>query len=196
MELSDFLQKLKSAFDGYDKEIPIITHENPDPDAISAGYGMLMILKLLGLKPGAIYYSGEVSHPQNKALIGALNVDFCNYDKEPFEDGLLGVCVDIVGIGKDTNQQKITDKNVTIKAIVDHHKGRHDKQAVCDVRQVASTASIICEHLVSLGYDFSDDENGSDLATALLFGLKTDSLDYVSETMTKEDYSALKTLAP
>ena len=36
-----FLEDLKESFKAYNKEIPIIIHNFPDPDAISSAFGML-----------------------------------------------------------------------------------------------------------------------------------------------------------
>jgi len=182
-----FLDKLKNTFQDYEEEIPIITHNYPDPDAISSALGMVQILKLLGLKPGGIYYTGEISHPQNKSLVTVFNITLINYEKIPFESGVKAVCVDISNVGEGTNQTGITDVN--IKAVVDHHKSKAIKGAISDIRHVGSCASIIWSLLTDLNFDFSSDE-GCQLATALLVGLKTDTQDLTSETAESLDFEA------
>jgi len=188
-----FLRELFSTFQDYDKNIPIILHNFPDPDAIASGLGMSIILKLFNLKCAGIYYSGEVSHPQNKSLVTLLNIMMTNFEKEPFEKGLHAICIDLNDVGESSNQPQIKKDYVKIKAIIDHHKSKSVKGATSDVRAVGSTSSIIYEYLNKLDYNF-DTEEGAALATALLVGIKTDTQDLMSDNTSKLDLDAYEGL--
>ena len=188
-----FLEALTGIFKDYDKEILILIHNFPDPDAIASGIGMQAVLRLLDLKPGPVYYSGEISHPQNRSLVTLLNISVLNYEKEPFEDGLWGICVDMNGVGQDTNQPHISTQNVTVKAVVDHHKAKHSKDTLVDNRFVGATSSIIWDYLKKLDYNFKTEE-GATIATGLLVGLKTDTQELVSDNTAKLDFEASQDL--
>ena len=185
----EFLAKLKEAFKDYQAEIPIVTHDFPDPDAIASAMGMSEVLKLLGLKPGGIYYTGEISHPQNKSLVNLLNIFLINYEKEPFEKGLPCICVDINDVGEGTNQPRITSELANVKAVIDHHKGKNPSDALVDSRHSGSTSAIVWEYLKKLNFNFNN-EHGEAVATSLIVGVKTDTMDLLSDNTSKLDSDA------
>lgn len=181
----------KGVLGDYDKEIHVIVHSYPDPDAISSALGIHHYLAALGYKVGNIYYSGEVSHPQNMAMLNILNLKMVDYDEHPFELGIKAILVDTSNIGPDSNQQSIDPKTVEIVAVVDHHRGKNPKCAKIDSREVGSCASIVWEYLNSVQYDFSTDE-GSNLATSIVLGISTDTNFLTSENVTDLDFEAYK----
>lgn len=179
----------KAIFGDYDKEILIIVHSYPDPDAISSALGMHHYLAALGYKVGNIYYSGEVSHPQNMSMLNILNLKMVDIDENPFEEGSKAILVDTNNIGPDSNQQSIDPKTVEIVAVIDHHKGRNPKGAKVDSRTVGACASIVWDYLNSISYDFSTEE-GAVLATALSTGISTDTDSLMSDNIADLDFQA------
>ncbi len=174
-------------------DIAILTHNYPDPDAIGSAWGMCALLRKLGKSVSGIYYSGEISHPQNKAITTLLDINLINYDEHPFDSGVSAVVVDMNGVGDNTNQTHISPDQVDIKLVIDHHKGSHPVGAKVDSRLVGATASIVWEYLSKNGYDFSAEE-AKGLATALVVGIFTDTNSLTSDNMANLDFDAYKDL--
>lgn len=176
-----------------EKDTHVIIHNFPDPDAISSAMGAIQLIKTLGFKAGSIYYTGEISHPQTKSMVTLLNANLVDYEDEPFEPGSNVVLVDTNNVGEGSNQTLINPKNVNVLAVIDHHKGKHPKDAKVDSRTVGSTASIICEYLKSSNYDF-DSDDGKVLATALVAGIFTDTSSLMSDNIANLDFEAYQFL--
>lgn len=184
----------KDLLSGNDGEINIIIHNFPDPDSISSALGVQQILRIIGSKVGKIYYTGEVSHPQNRALLTILNADITNYEDEPFEKGSSAILVDCNNVGKESNQQFIKPEDVNIIAVIDHHKGKHSKGVKVDCRYVGSCASIIWDYLNQLKFNFDASDESKQLATALSIGIFTDTNSLTSDNIQTLDFEAYQSL--
>ncbi|MFW6173560.1 MAG: DHH family phosphoesterase [Elusimicrobiota bacterium] len=176
-----------------DKETHVVIHNFPDPDAIASAMGIIQMIKHLGHKPGNIYYTGEVSHPQNKSMVTLLNANLINYEDDPFEDGSEVILVDTNNVGEESNQPLIDPKSVKVVAIIDHHKGKHPRGAKIDSRHVGASASIVWEYLKKANFDF-DSEEGKILATALVTGIFTDTQSLMSDNIATLDFEAYQVL--
>ena len=191
--LTDKQLNLKDIFSKYKKDIHIVIHNYPDPDAISSAMGVLQLLKVLKLKPGKIYYSGEISHPQNKSMVTLLNIDLTSYEEDTFKQGSKVILVDTNCVGPDSNQPIIDERDVDVADVFDHHKGRHPNEAKVDCRYTGSTATLVWEYLQASSYSF-DTEEGKILATALITGIVTDTNHLMSDNITDLDFEAYKEL--
>lgn len=187
-EMIDFKQLVDT-----DKNIHVLIHNFPDPDAIGSALGVLSLLKLLGHKQSKIYYSGEVSHSQNKTMLTLLNIDMVNYDEEPFEEGSKVILVDTNNVGSESNQQSVKSDRVEILAVIDHHKGNHPKNAKIDCRNTGATASIVWEYLKKYDFNF-DSDDGELVATALVVGIFTDTAQLTSDNIVDLDINAYRDL--
>lgn len=176
------------------KEVHVVIHAFPDPDSISSALGIIQILKMSDIKTGGIYYTGEISHPMNRALVTLLNITLIDYEKEPFEKGNDVIVVDCNGLGKDSNQQAITYNDANVIAIIDHHKGKNDKNIKIDYRNVGSCASIIWCYLNNLNFDFNSNEETKILATALAIGIFTDTSSLTSNNIADLDFLAYQNI--
>jgi len=193
--MSNKLLDLKEILGEEKSEINIITHNFPDPDAIASALGIHHLLKILNYKPGRIYYSGEISHPQNKSMITLLKIEMANYEDQPFEDGSKVILVDTNNLGPESNQHDIDASNADVVAVFDHHKGKHPKGSQVDSRKVGATSSIIWEYLQKYECDFESEE-GRILATALILGIFTDTNMLMSDNISDLDFEAFKSLVP
>lgn len=183
----------KEIFQDCDKEIPVVIHANPDPDAMSSAWGVNVILRQSGLKPAGVYYSGEISHPMNKAMTTLLDMSLNRLDDTEFEEGTKIILIDTSNIGPDTNQPSITEDQVEVSVVIDHHKGKNPKTAKVDRRTAGATASIVWEYLKDINYEFNSDE-GKLLATALVTGVFTDTQNLMSDSLTDLDFRAYEDL--
>lgn len=191
--MTDTRINLKKTFEGKENEINVIVHSFPDPDAISSAIAAQQVIKLTNHKPGKIYYSGEISHPQNRSMLTLLDIEMINYEEEPFDPGSPAVLVDTNTVGPQSNQGNISPSDVKVLAVFDHHKGKHPRGVDVDCRPVGSTAAIMWDYLHSLHYDF-DADDGKKMATALIVGISTDTATLTSDTVSDLDFEAYRFL--
>ena len=146
------------------KKLLILPHNDPDPDAITAAFGLSYILsKTMGVE-SKIAYQGIIGRAENRAL-----VRYLGYPLSLLKDSALPVIlVDAQpGIGNNPWQP-----DMQTVAVIDHHPRKDIAAEVpcVDVRpQMGATATIIYEYFLCLGLEIPDV-----LATALFYGIKTD----------------------
>lgn len=148
-------------------EFPLILmYGDPDPDAIGAALGLATIWRLAGVSP-IIRYTGEIVRYQNKLLLTYLKEPIERLRENELEGADLTAVVDAQpGFWK--------TRPPTPQVIIDHHPIQASTQAqFLDLREnYGSTASIITEYLTA-----ADITIRKRLATALLYGLSTDTGD-------------------
>lgn len=171
----------------------ILIHNFPDPDAISSALGVCQFVKMTSGKTPGIYYTGEISHPQNKSMLTLLNLTLEDYEEIPLDKSAKVVLVDTNNVGENSNQPLVEPNNVQVVAVIDHHKGGHPDGAKVDFRNVGATASIIWEYLQDVGYSYEGDE-GKLLATALVVGITTDTDSLMSDNTADLDFQAYQDL--
>ncbi len=180
--LVDRLQKLTEPC----KNLLILTHPNPDPDAIASALGMRAVLGR-NKQSATIGYLGQpLSRPENLAMLGLLDIDLKRVrgDELAAFDGIVLVdCQQNVFGGVD-----IPD----VLAVVDHHPERPDFKAPYQhiVPEEGSTATIITRYLRSL-----DIVPSQRLATALLYGVKSDTF-FLQRDVNDEDIDSFMYLYP
>ncbi len=160
--------RLLKSLSEYEKVL-IVTHDNPDPDALATGWAVWLVVKERLGKSVRLLGSGFISRAENRHMVKLLD--------PPIE--LLGsmTCPDRAGIVlvdcQSGNQDHLfCEDDGNLAAVVDHHaspKGRK-RPAFCDVRpRVAASASIATSYLREQKL-----EPGTRLATALLFAIRTE----------------------
>lgn len=151
--------------------ITIQCHDNPDADAIGAGYGLYLYFKSKG-KDVRLIYSGHnrIQKSNLKLMVERLKlpIEYVNPMEVPYMHikGLL-ITVDCqYGAG---NVLRIPADKV---AIVDHHQREiKDVELSLINPNLGSCSTLVWKLLTSAGYAV-DDESG--LGTALYYGLYTD----------------------
>ena len=144
----------------------ILIYGDPDPDAIGAALGLATLWKRAGGQP-TIRYTGEVRRYQNKLLL--------NWLKQPIEqvtpDELSGT--DLLAI-VDCQPSFWKEDRPRPQVIIDHHPRHPDSDGeYVDIRPTyGSTSTILTEYLT-----VSDTTIDRKLATALLYGLQSDTDD-------------------
>lgn len=173
-----------------DKSVAILVQHSPDPDCLGAAAGMEVLLKeRYGLLTDIFHY-GEVSHPQNKSMKNILHISLKNgTDFDPSNH-----CATVV---LDTDLSSTGFKSKSFKKVdvrIDHHSmDRDDEPRYSDVRSVGSTCSIIWEYLQEFEVDLSKYQ---DACTAMVLGIKTDTLDFTGSNTEELDMEAYRNLLP
>ena len=164
----------------------IFTHDYPDPDAIGAALGIQWLLnKHFGI-PSTIYYGGEISHKQNQTLINILNVQMKT--KDEYKSPGFTIYVDCKPGRESDNIKKC---NICI----DHHKGNDSDCEFIQNDSVGSCCTIISEYIKHFDLKFDDDID-ENVATALFFGIYSDTNELMSESVTDRDFIACQDLSP
>ena len=71
-EIADKLKRLKELTAGK-RKILILTHINPDPDAIASAYALRHLFKKWGVN-SVIAYEGVIGRPENRAMMRRLRI--------------------------------------------------------------------------------------------------------------------------
>lgn len=148
----------------------IQTHNFPDPDAIASAYGLQQLFKHFDI-PSTICHEGQIDKLSSKKML-----DLCNITMVPNEDIKNVMCEDdyIVLTDCQKNNGNTTDLIGTEVAVVDHHPTFVEASYnYKDIRIVGACASIIASYYRDLNI-----EPDANTATALLYGIKMDTLQF------------------
>lgn len=149
----------------------ILTHDNPDPDAIASAAGLRYLIEQACGLPAVVTVGGIVGRAENRALMDAVGVPFERIEGFEFLPGDAFVLVDAQpGSG---NNAVPVDARLT--ALIDHHPQRDDpgRASYHDVREEYGACSTIVVELLRAG----DIEPDRALATALFYAIQSETLD-------------------
>ncbi|MFB6180227.1 MAG: DHH family phosphoesterase [Halorientalis sp.] len=182
------LRQLRQVFWSIEDRLAIVTHDNPDPDAIASAIALQRIATTLGVDADVCYY-GRISHQENRAFINLLDLDLRRLepdaDLEEY-DGFALVDHSRPGV----NDQLPTDTEIDI--VIDHHPPRApvDAQFVDLRSNVGATSTLLIQYLQQFGITLDET-----VATALLFGIRIDTKDF-SREVSIADFEAAATIVP
>ncbi|MDY6780391.1 MAG: bifunctional oligoribonuclease/PAP phosphatase NrnA [Halobacteria archaeon] len=167
--------------------LAVVCHDNPDPDCIASALALRSVaVEEVGVSEVDIVYSGEVSHQQNRAFVNLLEVEMVGMGEADFAEYDLIAFVDH-SVKGENNQ---VPENVEVDVVIDHHPSDNGVEGgFVDIREgYGATTTILVEYLIELGV-----EPGQNLATALLFAIRTETLGFLRGT-TPGEYDAAKYL--
>ena len=181
--------KLSQLFKGISgKDLAIVVHDNPDPDAIASALALQKIADSFDVR-SSILYHGEIGHQENKAFVNLLGIDLNRmeeHDISEFDDVAMVDCA-VPGANN------MLSSGTHLAIVLDHHplgEGEIDAEFI-DIRpNVGASATILTKYLQELNIEIE-----SELATALLYGIRTDTLDFRRNT-DSADLSAAAFLYP
>jgi len=153
--------------------ILILTHNNPDPDAISSAVALRYLLAEKLNIEGQIVYQGLIGRAENKAL-----VRYLVHPLRPLvaSDLSEGVPLALVDTQPGSGNTVLLPSAANVAVVIDHHTGPADLSAttanLADIRpEVGATSTILTEYLQA-----ADLEPPIPLATALFYGIKTNTM--------------------
>jgi nanoRNase/pAp phosphatase (c-di-AMP/oligoRNAs hydrolase) len=151
------------------ERVLVVTHDNPDPDAVATGWAVWLLVKERLGKDVRLVGGGFISRAENRHMVKLL--------EPPIE--LLGdlscptdAAVVLVDCQPGNQDYLLCEDDGNLVGVIDHHAGRRRRKrpAFWDVRpRVAASASIAASYLREQKLDPS-----SRLATALLFAIRTE----------------------
>jgi len=169
----ELLKLLKGV--GRGGKLGIVIHDNPDPDAIASGLALKYMAESIGIV-AEILSQGDIGHQENRAFINLLKIQLKQISESNLSDFNKIALVDTALPGANNS----LPAGVKVDIIIDHHPVEIEKVGATyyDIRpNMGSTATIMTEYLQELGISIS-----KELATALLYGIRTDTHEFKMET--------------
>lgn len=184
-----FYQTMSSA---RGKKLLICIKGYPDPDNIACGLALKWIAKQYEMETKILYFD-EISHHENRALVKKLDIDLEQYTTET---NISDYDYFAVNDSQNTELPITLPTGCELLVFVDHHKALGTIHGhFVDIREdVGSTAAIYVEYLKNGDHKFSaNDPEVCKIATALMYGIRSDTDDFVNAT--SADYDASQFLA-
>ncbi len=175
--------------------ILIVTHDNPDPDAIATAYALSHLLLMTTGEQALIASGGVIGRRENRTMVEKLAIDIVALDDIDYRQFSV-VCM--VDSQPRTGNGSLPD-DCKIDIIIDHHPQRvapsGDNAAaggmIVDVRpDYGACATILYEYLLA-----QDIYIGTRLATALFYAIRSETQDLGRE-WSNPDRKAYQKLLP
>jgi nanoRNase/pAp phosphatase (c-di-AMP/oligoRNAs hydrolase) len=174
MPVSAF-EKLRRFYDQFNGSDQVLVVINADPDAIASA---MAVSRLLWRKVANVTIShvNPINRPDNLAMISLLGVSLV-----PFKEVAVERFSRIVMVDSQPNHHELMAP-LNPSVIIDHHPDTSVKAPFLDIRSnYGATASILTEYLRSAKIKPS-----VKLATGLFHGIKTDTNDFVRQTVIED----------
>ncbi|NYT00529.1 MAG: NAD(P)-binding domain-containing protein [Methanocellales archaeon] len=156
-------------------KLGIIIHDNPDPDAIASGLALKYMAEHISID-AEVLYQGDIGHQENRAFINLLKIQLRRINESNLSEFNKIALVDASIPGANNS----LPEDVEVEIVIDHHLVDLEKVDAhyCDIRpKMGATATIMTGYLQELGISIS-----KELATALLYGIRTDTHEFKVET--------------
>jgi nanoRNase/pAp phosphatase (c-di-AMP/oligoRNAs hydrolase) len=168
--------------------LAIVTHANPDPDAIASAVALARLAARAGCET-SLHYHGAITHQENRAFLNVLE-----FDLETLDHGETPAVADGIAL-VDHSRPGANDglpPETPIDVVIDHHPPREPVEArFVDLRSdVGATSTLLVEYLERLGV-----APGEALATGLLFAIGVDTQNF-RRGVSPADFEAAATLLP
>ena len=181
------LHGLRETLQSMDGDLAILTHDNPDPDALGSALALRTIADRFDVE-ATISYFGDVTHQENRAFVNLLDVDLRQLT---IPADLGGDHLALVDHSQPGRNNPLPDE-MPLDIVIDHHPTpKLPDASFVDVREdVGATSTLLVDYLE--GYEVTIDEH---VATGLLYGIRVDTRDFGREA-TSRDLEAVATLLP
>jgi nanoRNase/pAp phosphatase (c-di-AMP/oligoRNAs hydrolase) len=148
----------------------ILTHDNPDPDALASGKALAVLLDGAWGIPSRLVYSGLVAWAENRVMLNQLTPEWEHANTLPRLEQFAAVA--LVDTQPTAGNNRLPVSHIPDIVLDHHHPLRHALRAVpyAEVRpDIGSTVSLVYLFLEAAGI-----EPDPVLATAMFYGLKVD----------------------
>lgn len=162
-------QRLAEAAGNF-KEICIVLHDDPDPDAIASGEALRFLLREKLEIAAQVAYRGVIGRAENKALVDYLEISLEQLPDEPFPPAGEPQGVALIDTQPGAGNSPLP-AGYPAAIVIDHH-GERDEEAMLfgDVRPwIGASATMLTQYLRA-----AELKPTMRLATALFYGIKTD----------------------
>lgn len=161
----------------------ILTHDYPDPDALASGMALSALISNAWDIPSSLVYSGVVARAENRAMLHLLTPNWEFREQVRDFDAYSAVALVDTQPGAGNNSYP-TERSADI--VIDHHNPiREHSHSVpfSDIRpDVGATSTLLYQYFQAA--DITPDQ---DLATAMFYGLHTDTLGLARGASTADE---------
>ena len=170
VQLRDRLRKLLHVARSHKRAL-VLTHDNPDPDAVASACGLAFLLEKCAHVAAHAAYGGIIGRAENKALLRVLHLPIVPLQRLENQSHDL-VCL------VDTQPEVGNYSRLSVEApqlVIDHHPARPSSllTAFHDVGGPAgATSTLVTQYIRAARL-----EPSAQLATALFYGIKSDTRD-------------------
>ncbi len=182
------LEKIREAAGG--GPVLILTHDNPDPDGMASGKALAFLLRKAWNISSRLVYSGIVARAENKVMLRLLTPEWEHQDVLEDLDQYSAVALVDTQPEAGNNRAPSVDK---IAMIIDHHFPAPVNLAsvpFVDIRPDAgATVSLVFQYLDSMQVEID-----RDLATAIFYGIQTDTRSLSRDNSAIDQYAYFKLL--
>jgi nanoRNase/pAp phosphatase (c-di-AMP/oligoRNAs hydrolase) len=176
--------KLAEVIDGTANRMGILTSPSPDPDSIASAVALQAIADSRGVEADVLY-DGEIGIQENRAFVNLLGIELvsrADVEMETYDTLAL--------VDHSETTEPIVDRTVDI--YIDHAEPEVEYgPRFGDIRpNIASTSTILTKYIQEFDIKLSEQ-----VATALLYGIRAETLDFKRDT-TPADLTAAAYLYP
>ena len=171
-------------------KVLIVCHDNPDPDSLASAMAVKHICEQIG-QTVTIAHGGLIEHQQNIGMVKLLEIDLrriiLSWEiNDLLEESDIVICVDFNKSGANN----ILPKEFQPTIIIDHHfsENRPIGEIVLVRQEYAATSSLVATISMNSGFEIT-----TEIATALAFGIRTDTLGF-TRSFNEVDLTALSWL--
>jgi nanoRNase/pAp phosphatase (c-di-AMP/oligoRNAs hydrolase) len=164
----------------YDR-IVLVSHVNPDPDALGSMIGLAHLVETRIGKPTLRTRDGIVGRAENRAMVEALELELTPIEDVDWRDNDAIVMVD----SQPNTGRHSFSEDLPVRAVIDHHDTPGDVDAVdfVDIRaNYGATCSVVTKYLIEQEVPIPEN-----VATALLYGIETEVTGYPREAGPGDD---------
>ncbi|MFP9192177.1 DHH family phosphoesterase [Natronosalvus vescus] len=163
--------------------LAIVTQPSPDPDSIASGAALQAIASHLGVESDIVYL-GDIGHQENRAFVNLLGIELLQWDdvEEPS-------IYDTVAL---VDHATTEEMELEVDILIDHYEPDEEfEPRFTDIRpNMSSTSTIMTKYIQEFDMNVSEE-----VATALLYGIRAETLDFKRDT-TPADLTAAAYLYP
>lgn len=166
--------------------LAVVTHDNPDPDAIASGIALAELARGAGAEAEVCYY-GEITHQENRAFVNVLDLELRQLDAGADLSGFDGFAlVDHARPGVNNGLAPSTP----IDIVIDHHppRGPIDGRFVDLRADIGATSTLLVDYFRGFDRPISPT-----IGTALLFGIHVDTHAF-TRGVSQHDFAAAASL--
>lgn len=170
------------------KKLLIVLHDNPDPDAIASAWALQFLVKNCYQIESRLVYEGFIGRAENRAMVRELKIHLHRMGRIHFSDF---DCIAIVDTQPFSGNHSLPEK-IKCHIVFDHHprrKGLKSDFVLIDP-EVGATSTLIYQCL-----EHFDLTLPADLATAIAYGIRSETQDLGRET-SKHDIAAYLAVYP
>jgi len=185
IQSTHMVKEVREILDSGDR-IALLLQPDPDPDGLAAALALRTVLGRNKVSTPIVSF-GKVTRPENLAMMRLLDIEVNTIKVSDLSE------FDRVAM-LDTQPSHFKEDLGPIHAIIDHHPSNHssyDHIPYVDIRpQYGATSTILTEYLKAAACPI-----GQRLATALLYGIKADTL-HLNREVIDADLDAFVSLYP